>query len=324
LFEVKSEDPSRGNAPEVTDPEVIALYTKSKKNPCKIATLTGGKHLVRCPKQKRGYQDNPISNKLATHTVIKRVEDFDDGKYEVDARVCNECRVTPDSARIILNSYVVQGLGITTISKASGISREKIKKILEGHGVEIRSANCYGNWGKDNIKKKPQMSEEAKLILRSGQILCNDGRWRYEKITKSDGYVYLYLPKHPRANDKGRVSEHLVVIEEKIGRPAKHELGEQTHHKNLQKHDNRPKNLFLSKNEKQHGQWHASLNLCVADFIDHDLIPFTEEDGYTRRVSFWEWYDTVGEKQYNTWEAMAASQVKRAVPTADNRTDYKG
>lgn len=64
----------------------------------------------------------------------------------------------------------------------------------------------------------------------------------------------LYLPDHPRATTGGGkyVMEHIVVMEEKIGRPLL--PGENVHHLNGVKNDNRPENLELWSRSQPAGQ----------------------------------------------------------------------
>lgn len=60
-------------------------------------------------------------------------------------------------------------------------------------------------------------------------------------VNPRDGYVRIKRD-HPRAS-RGWVREHIVVMEESIGRPLLQ--GEEVHHINGVKHDNRPENLEL-------------------------------------------------------------------------------
>ena len=74
-----------------------------------------------------------------------------------------------------------------------------------------------------------------------------------EVTIHSGGYRMLWCPGHPDAH-AGRVYEHRLVMEEKIGRPLV--AGEQVHHRNGDKQDNRPENLELV-DIREHPKLHA-------------------------------------------------------------------
>ncbi len=74
--------------------------------------------------------------------------------------------------------------------------------------------------------------------------LEKNGAWKGGRTRSKAGYVMVRAPDHPRAsNNGGYVFEHILVMEDVLGR---HLLpGENVHHKNGVKDDNRPSNLEL-------------------------------------------------------------------------------
>lgn len=66
------------------------------------------------------------------------------------------------------------------------------------------------------------------------------------------GYRLISKPEHPRAYRNGAVLEHILVMENMIGRSLL--PGENVHHKNGQRHDNREENLELWSSAQPSGQ----------------------------------------------------------------------
>ena len=83
-----------------------------------------------------------------------------------------------------------------------------------------------------------------------------------QNITKpfviKKGYKKLLLPNHHRADKKGYTFEHIVVMENHIGRLIK--FPEEIHHIDKNGLNNNIENLLLCKNHKEHMQYHRKNN----------------------------------------------------------------
>lgn len=77
-----------------------------------------------------------------------------------------------------------------------------------------------------------------------------DHRWWDGGRAVVNGYVRVNRPDHPRADNKGYVPEHHLVVEEKIGRVIPE--GAVVHHVNGDPGDNRPENLVVCEDQAYH------------------------------------------------------------------------
>lgn len=131
----------------------------------------------------------------------------------------------------------------------------KVKKDLRGRTFGRLTVVSRVRDGKHNVRWKCLCACGNKTVATSGNLIknrhrsCGCGRkgptaFRSKEKTLVDGYVFIVDWKHPRANKHtGRVREHIVVMERKLGRSLL--KGEEVHHKNGNRADNRLRNLEL-------------------------------------------------------------------------------
>ena len=75
----------------------------------------------------------------------------------------------------------------------------------------------------------------------------------------NDGYVRIWAPDHHRADNSGRVYEHILVAEAAYGNPITQAY--HVHHINGVKHDNRPENLEVLSASEHHREHDPRLKL---------------------------------------------------------------
>jgi hypothetical protein len=76
--------------------------------------------------------------------------------------------------------------------------------------------------------------------------------WKGGRVQLKDGYVRLFSPGHPRAVNGRYVLEHILVMEQVLGRHLNDD--ETIHHRNGVRNDNRPENLELWASSHPPGQ----------------------------------------------------------------------
>lgn len=109
-------------------------------------------------------------------------------------------------------------------------------------------------------------TEQGHVVWSRPRKYCSDGHgprlkgkdnpnYKTGSEVKNNGYVYILVEGyHPRKH-KGKVAEHVILMEKHLGRFLT--SGEVVHHKNGIRTDNRLENLQLCANDGEHFRIHA-------------------------------------------------------------------
>lgn len=151
------------------------------------------------------------------------------------------------------------------------VSCFKCKKDLSIHNYRLKrtskffcSFKCREGTpvGSKKTPKLCQYCNQKEVRQRAGRDvrycsrICNGLAKRNQFIIKK-GYKRILKWGHPRTDSKGYVREHILVMEEKIGRHMK--PGEVVHHIDENKLNNHPDNLVLFKNHNEHMRHHRKI-----------------------------------------------------------------
>lgn len=144
--------------------------------------------------------------------------------------------------------YVVREMPMYAVAAELGIATGSVYNYLHRYGIQTREPQkgFLGMHHTDETKKKISKAHKGKRISsetkRKMSASAKDGGIGHKKI-RTDGYVYVYFPDHPKSSKGGYIMEHILVMECLIGRHLKDD--EVVHHVNHIRHDNRKENLRL-------------------------------------------------------------------------------
>lgn len=102
-------------------------------------------------------------------------------------------------------------------------------------------------------------TEKVGTSLRARQARDGNPNWKGGRTIASTGYVLLRVgTDHHLSDVRGYAYEHRIVAERKIGRRLR--PGEQVHHINGNRRDNRPENIAVKASRHHHAVEHRTRN----------------------------------------------------------------
>ena len=161
----------------------------------------------------------------------------------------------------LYNLYVVEEKPMHMIANELGIAIGSVYNYLRKYGIPTRSwKSTFTMKGRKLSKeqceaiskrnKGKKRSDETKAKMADSRKIHGIGH----KKKRSDGYISVYFPEHPKCTKDGYIMEHILVMENSIGRHLNDD--ECVHHKNRNRSDNRIENLQLLTFKE-----HASLHM---------------------------------------------------------------
>ena len=149
--------------------------------------------------------------------------------------------------------YVQEERPMHECADVLGISVGTVYNYLKRYDIPIRpkmtektkqkiSASLMG---RPSRRMGYKLSDDTKSKIsesRKGNFL-KPTRYGGHRKKRKDGYISVYCPDHPMATKDGYVMEHILVMEEFIGRHITKD--EVVHHKNHKRDDNRIDNLEI-------------------------------------------------------------------------------
>ena len=148
--------------------------------------------------------------------------------------------------KILNNFYHKKFFSSLDIAKKFKVSDTTIVRYLKFYNIPLRTRSEAQFL---RIKLNKNVGWSNKIFKKGSKSLAWKGGRK-----ETGKYIFVYSPNHPN-NIKNYMQEHRLIMEKYLRRYLNKE--EQIHHKDENGHNNKFKNLYLCKNNKEHSLLHS-------------------------------------------------------------------
>lgn len=167
------------------------------------------------------------------------------------------------SNEMLIHEYVDNGKTMKEIASEIGVCAATVFNYMKKYGIEGRhyhtekskSRISEAKFGTHCVGRKWTEEQKKNLSKAKNGVFIKPTKYGGHIKKRCDGYNAVYCPDHPRATKEGYVMEHILVMEEHIGRHL--EPKEVVHHINKIRDDNRIDNLKLMT-VSEHARFHLN------------------------------------------------------------------